>query len=569
MGKFNVTGPDGRKFVVEGPDEAGAKAAVQRRYYSQPTVGVGEDVARSIPSGLKTGTEMLAGGQGDMGRMQGGAMARIAKALGFGDEGQKTAETIGTYANPLSMASLVLKGTEALGITKPVGPAPTTQQVTQKVETAFPASKKLDYTPQTLPGKYAKTMAEYVPQAAAGPWKGLASRIGWGLASGAGSETAGQLTEGSGWEPWARMAGGILPVAPSIVSDLFLRKGPVEPRISDFEKEHGIKLTAGQATKNPSLQTIESELGGNRYNSQMSNQRAALTGRAMELAGAPPGTRATPENMESLYDSLGGQYDQLARTTSIPMDQWMLNDLIKPLDKYRNLIGPASQAPAVENAINNAFDLAMQNGGKLSGEQFQALTSELKTTMRSSTSPEARTALREIVEALNNGIGRNLTPDLQAQWATLNDQYKNFKTVERAIAQGPAHNAQPGEIAPAGLRTAVRTSGGSSGQSDVAQSRTPMADLANKSAEVMTTPPNSNTAGRTAARTIPATVGAVFGGAPGAAAGALAGFGGAAVMSPLIMGDMMQNVMRLPPDQQRYLLSLFMSGQQGAQQGHR
>lgn len=75
----------------------------------------------------------------------------------------------------------------------------------------------VDYTPQTMPGEFAKTVSEFVPGAiVAGPLGSAPKNVlRYGVLPGVASETAGQATEGmevSGVdvEPWARTVGGLL-----------------------------------------------------------------------------------------------------------------------------------------------------------------------------------------------------------------------------------------------------------------------------------------------------------------------------------------------------------------------
>ena len=72
--------------------------------------------------------------------------------------------------------------------------------------------------PQTTAGKYAETIGEFAPSAAlsgvGGGAKGVLGAIAkYGAVPGAASETAGELTEGTPAEPYARMAGAVAPFA--------------------------------------------------------------------------------------------------------------------------------------------------------------------------------------------------------------------------------------------------------------------------------------------------------------------------------------------------------------------
>jgi hypothetical protein len=78
---------------------------------------------------------------------------------------------------------------------------PTSRDLTEKVEGVTGPL----YDPKTTPGKIAQTAAEFVPGAALGGVAGIARRALIGGAAGAGSEVAGQLTEGTPLEPWMRL----------------------------------------------------------------------------------------------------------------------------------------------------------------------------------------------------------------------------------------------------------------------------------------------------------------------------------------------------------------------------
>lgn len=76
------------------------------------------------------------------------------------------------------------------------------------------SSGATDYQPQTTPGKYAQTVGEFVPGAALGGGNLLTNVVKYGVIPGVASEGAGQLTEGTKLEPYARVGGALLaPVA--------------------------------------------------------------------------------------------------------------------------------------------------------------------------------------------------------------------------------------------------------------------------------------------------------------------------------------------------------------------
>jgi hypothetical protein len=81
------------------------------------------------------------------------------------------------------------------------------------------------YEPKTIIGDYAQTAGEFVPGALLNPEGSLAANaLRFGLLPAFTSETAGQLTQGTAAEPWARALGAILGAGPSALRDLARRR---------------------------------------------------------------------------------------------------------------------------------------------------------------------------------------------------------------------------------------------------------------------------------------------------------------------------------------------------------
>src|ERR1019366_3974734 len=68
----------------------------------------------------------------------------------------------------------------------------------------------LDYQPKTTAGKYANTIGEMAPGAALMPGNIAGNLLKFGVLPGAASEAAGEATQGTGAEPYARLAGAVL-----------------------------------------------------------------------------------------------------------------------------------------------------------------------------------------------------------------------------------------------------------------------------------------------------------------------------------------------------------------------
>lgn len=148
----------------------------------------------------------------------------VLKSTGVGF-GQGLIDIGGTVGDTRKMGADVLKwGAGKLGVDSPavtqgidtgtkllmgpLGMAPTSPQIKSGVEGVTGEF----YEPQTTAGEYANTIGRFAGNSVVGPGagaKGLAARMGRGALAGLGSEAAGQATEGSMFEPAARIAGGI------------------------------------------------------------------------------------------------------------------------------------------------------------------------------------------------------------------------------------------------------------------------------------------------------------------------------------------------------------------------
>lgn len=138
---------------------------------------VAKDVAKAIPSGLAKGAASALGIVGDaadgLGRLSDYIGGKVASAIGFEPHNQ--------VANPIADAI----GSRSIrqGIEHVTGPL---------------------YEPQTMAGKFAGTASEFIPGALAGGGGMLSNAIRFGILPGLASEAAGQATEGTALEPWAR-----------------------------------------------------------------------------------------------------------------------------------------------------------------------------------------------------------------------------------------------------------------------------------------------------------------------------------------------------------------------------
>lgn len=397
---------------------------------------------------------------------------------------------------------------------------PTSQGIQNKIEGVtgkFPE-------PQTTAGKYAQTIGEFAPAAFGGEGTLLARGLRAAI-PGAASEAAGQATEGTAAEPWARAGGAIAGAIAPAVARRAITPFPIAPERQasvDALRNAGVNdLTAGQVTGSKGLQYLESEGFGN----TAENQKEQFTRAALHQVGenAP---RATPEVIDRAFTRIGGEFDRLSAQNSMHVTVPVWNDLQTAARDYHVITPPSMRAPIVQNVVNDIGNAAVNNNGVLTGDVYQHLRSQIGRAARSArANPELAGALNDIQTALDDGMERSLiaagNPQAVQDWQQARNQYRNMLVVEKAATGAGADTAE-GLISPAQLRNATVTQN----RRAYARGQGDFADLARAGTNIMSPLPQSGTAPRLAARALGSGLGALAGsgeGPEGAGVGATLG----------------------------------------------
>jgi hypothetical protein len=185
--------PDGRVVEVDTTDANVAAQAAQKFLSAKPPeASMLGDAAKSVGAGLANAAIGTIGGLGDVRELASRGVDMAGSALGFDPSKLKSAA---------SVASNIMPG---LGLLRS---APTSQDVRSSVTDPIVSP---DYQPQSVAGSYLKTMAEFAPGVLTGGRGNLGSNILRNVvAPAAVSETAGQLTQGTAAEPYARLLGAL------------------------------------------------------------------------------------------------------------------------------------------------------------------------------------------------------------------------------------------------------------------------------------------------------------------------------------------------------------------------
>jgi hypothetical protein len=146
------------------------------------------DVAQSIPAGLVRGGAMLLGAPADATNLAFDWLGRAEKGFRGETDEQYAARTAERKA---------AAGFDAQKLLEPL----TSKSIRGAIERNVTGPL---YEPQTTPGKFANTAAEFVPGALLGPGGVARNALSYGVIPGMASEAAGQVTQGTAAEPWAR-----------------------------------------------------------------------------------------------------------------------------------------------------------------------------------------------------------------------------------------------------------------------------------------------------------------------------------------------------------------------------
>lgn len=384
------------------------------------------------------------------------------------------------------------------------------------------------YQPQTLPGKYAETVSEFLPASAIGPG-GIGLKVASAVAGGVGSEAAGQLAAGKSAEPYARIAGGVLGgLAPAMVAKAITPIGISQERqrYVDTLRANGVNPTAGQATGSDALKYAESTLG----NAPMSGGKAAaleaknleaLTSSVLSKAGESA-TRASPDVINAMTARIGKQFEDLSARNTLAPDSVFVNNLVATAQKYVDRTIPNMRAAGkqnIEGIITGVVDDMKSNGGVMDGVLYQATRSKLGDMANSArqSDPTLSHAIKGVQRALDGAMERSIArvnPGDLGAWQKARDQYKNMLVIKDAVGAAGG-NAAEGLISPLQLRSAVARQN----KDAYVKGRGDLAEVARAAAAIMQPLPQSGTAPRATAMAIPAAL--------GAGAGAVFGPGGA------------------------------------------
>lgn len=385
-------------------------------------------------------------------------------------------------ALPANLAQLGAMGVEkALGMEEPsmvsraLAALPDTRKMLEAVPLIGPESR---YQAPGTAGEYISTAGEFAGGAGGSARLGkiAASRLAgggkavkdigatagdvlrYGAAPGFASEAAGQATEGSPIEPYARTVAGLgtsLLAAPR--SAKYTRGAdPDELAMANRLGAAGVKPTAGQLADSPSLMRAEGTSG------PTGKQLEGFTIATLRSAGNTVDKRATAPVLRRTQNTITKGMNDILKDVDVPIDTNLGQRTLTVADDY--FAGSAGRKipPALRSINDSLLDLSTQPNGvsKIPASDLRKwrTTAGIYTTSKEEMTRAAAHALRELIddasEAALTSLGR---ADDIGKLGVLRNQYRNFLTIADASTKGGRQGARgiltPERVSSASTRT--------------------------------------------------------------------------------------------------------------------
>jgi len=408
---FEITAPNGKTYEVTGKSAEGAYAALRN------SLGGGGLV---FDEPTPTPTEPYVDEQGvtrypNLQQVESGAFEDIAGAglagMARGVKGlAETPEMLGRAVIRGGQELAQLAGAE-IENEMPVLDTATGRGIEAALST-FGGDKAMAYRGESTPAQFAGTIGEFVgPGGILGGGKKLMQAS---VAAGAGSEAAGQATEGTDLEPYARIAGALIsPYAANKTLSAFQKKNVTSPTLPTLKAE-----------KNSAYDLLKSEgtgLTGTQTAYLVQDMRSVLNMDDIILSAKPSVERALAlvdeveksgamnlSKFNELQKALGKIYKTAPDAPEVLSMLKKMDDVLADGSRDAALMQAAKAANskyAKARMLDKYFAQATQNAKKgnlipKTGEAFQAAATKILNNDRAAAfwSPDELAALKKVAD---------------------------------------------------------------------------------------------------------------------------------------------------------------------------
>ena len=329
---------------------------------------------------------------------------------------------------------------------------PETREMLSSIPVIGPES---EYVAPGTAGEYISTIGEFA--GGAGAAAGPRAMLRYGVAPGAASEAAGQATEGTAAEPYARAAAALgtsllATPRPTGVGGRVRRADTERAEAAESLMQQGVRPTAGQTLDADALMRAEGTLG------PTAAQLDDFTKAALRTAGNTTAKRATPEVLKSTQSQITQGMNKIL-DVDVPVTPTVGQKVLQIADDYFVQTPGRDMPIALRKVAEELSDLATTPGAAtVPAKTMRKWRSTLGsyTTSNQETTREAAHTLREVIDDLTESaltqLGRG---DDIAELANLRRQYRNFLTIADASTRGGREGAS-GLLTPERLSSAAK-----------------------------------------------------------------------------------------------------------------
>jgi len=317
-----------------------------------------------------------------------------------------------------------------------------------------------EYRSDTTAGQYAGTIGEFLPGGTGGA--GMRGLLAYGVVPAVASESAGQLTEGTSIEPYARAAAAIgtsILGGPAIAGRSTVRNAAganlEQRRMAGLLEDAGIQPTVGQATGSNAIRRMEGTV------SPRPSQIEDLTAAAMRSTGSTA-ARATPTTLMDASRRIGRAMDDALDGVSFRPTTAMAQSADDAVVRYLEMAPSATVVPRVRNIANEIIDAATNpSAAPIELSTLRVWRSALGR-MTQSSDEATRNAARELRGLIDDATDAALTAagresDLQSLVQS-RENWRNYLAVSDASTRAGSESGilSPGQLNQAIIRTQGR-----------------------------------------------------------------------------------------------------------------
>lgn len=358
-------------------------------------------------------------------------------------------------ALPANLAQLGVAGYEAVtgqentAAGRALDSLPDTRDMLASVPIIGPESQ---YKAPGKVGEYISTAGEFA--GGAGGATGAKTMLRYGAVPGVASEAAGQATEGTKFEPYARAGAGI-------AAGLAMTKAPQKfTRGADADdlaaanrlSQKGVRPTAGQIKDSPGVMNVEGSVA------PTAAQKDQFTRAALKMAGTNA-KRATAPVLNRTQTNITRGMNKIL-DVDVPITSDIGRKAYDVASEYFETTPGQNLPVSLRRVADKLVDFATQPGKATGVIPAQTLRNWRSTLGRFTTSKDenvrdAAHALREVIDDATETTLQNLgRADDIAKLAELRKQYRNFLAIADASLRGGREGAR-GILTPERLQTAT------------------------------------------------------------------------------------------------------------------